>query len=1040
MPESRIKRPAHPVRILFRWLRILLLLAAGAIIGIIFWCNVVGVPAFIERAIQREVERRGIELRFSKLRLKGVRQLVAGDVSLRSHDTNAPVFKAREAEFIIDRKRLRAGEFELTGIHLTDGHLTLPLDAEKAKSLVVTNINTDIHFDRGDALRVLNLTAEALGAKARLSGEVTNLRQFNFGSSRSSAGTNHWQQHVLEVLEIAEGLNFRKAPELNISLTADGKDLTKVRATVTIRSDEASSKWGTFDSLQIFSSIAPAVSNSAVRGDFLSEITGLRSKLGTSESLRVKGETLWTRNMEQLLTNWVEVTSGTVNTRWFRFDNAGATLTSSQAASNAPIYSTLQLVTGPVESSGSRAQTNLLLAELKHPLPFPTPAAWLARLVATHADEQPRQNELSGKWTLSSSGVQMGPASVDAVNFQGDVQTVTGRDANASLFARLQAPWQMAATNIRAGEIAVGSIESSGNWRYPELSLTNLGAQLYGGYLRGAATLNVVTREAHAQTESDFPYEKLSTLLDEPVQRWFAQFQWEDPPYVQSKARARFPEWTSRWNLMDVAKTLEVEGHFVGSGSFRGIPAQKSESHFQFTNFTWTLPDLRITRPEGEARLSYVGNVRDGSFSFDLDSRIDLGVLKALVPKEHQAEAAVVKFAQPPHLRAKATGDWDDDSRLNVSALLVATNFFVKEQAFSDIRADILITNRLIHCFDVVAHRGKEEVRAPYVRVDLPGEIMFVTNVVSRMDPYIAMSLIGEEAYDAINPYRFAQVPTVRVNGTVPLRHWSKADLRFEVAGEEFSFWKFRMPYLAGDVHWRADHISFSNVTANFYGGKAKWSGYFVIDHRDDTANYSFSATTTNTELKYLLADLTGRTNHIEGTLNGELVIASANSGSDRSWNGYGSANLQDGFLWDVPVFGIFTPVLNGIAPGLGTSRVSAGSGTFTITNSVVYTRDMQVRAQGFRLGYKGRVDIDGNLDAVAEAQIFRDAWVVGKLFSIALWPVSKAFEAKVSGTVDAPKTDLRYVPKFLLAPFRLLTPRGDGATRNDETEVGVPK
>jgi hypothetical protein len=86
----------------------------------------------------------------------------------------------------------------------------------------------------------------------------------------------------------------------------------------------------------------------------------------------------------------------------------------------------------------------------------------------------------------------------------------------------------------------------------------------------------------------------------------------------------------------------------------------------------------------------------------------------------------------------------------------------------------------------------------------------------------------------------------------------------------------------------------------------------------------------------------------------------------------------------------------------------------------------MQVRAPAFRLGYKGQVDLDGNLDVSVEAQIFRDAWIVGKLFSIALWPVSKAFEAKVSGTVEEPKTDLKFVPKFLLAPFRALNALGE--------------
>src|SRR5690606_29693953 len=101
--------------------------------------------------------------------------------------------------------------------------------------------------------------------------------------------------------------------------------------------------------------------------------------------------------------------------------------------------------------------------------------------------------------------------------------------------------------------------------------------------------------------------------------------------------------------------------------------------------------------------------------------------------------------------------------------------------------------------------------------------------------------------------------------------------------------------------------------------------------------------------------------------------------------------------------------------------RISSGSGTFNITNSVVHTRDMQVRATAFRLGYRGQVDLDGNLDATVEALILRDAWVVGRLFSLALWPLSKAFEARVTGTLNSPNTDLRYVPNVLLAPFRAL-------------------
>ena len=118
----------------------------------------------------------------------------------------------------------------------------------------------------------------------------------------------------------------------------------------------------------------------------------------------------------------------------------------------------------------------------------------------------------------------------------------------------------------------------------------------------------------------------------------------------------RFPEWNSEWKTADVVKTLAISGRFSGGGKFREIPVEKAESHFGFTNFVWTLPDLTIKRPEGEARLRYIGNVRNGDFSCDIESRIDPGILKVLAPEEHRAAAGVVKFVQPPLLVGRR---WD---------------------------------------------------------------------------------------------------------------------------------------------------------------------------------------------------------------------------------------------------------------------------------------------------------------------------------------------------------------------------------------------
>ena len=59
---------------------------------------------------------------------------------------------------------------------------------------------------------------------------------------------------------------------------------------------------------------------------------------------------------------------------------------------------------------------------------------------------------------------------------------------------------------------------------------------------------------------------------------------------------------------------------------------------------------------------------------------------------------------------------------------------------------------------------------------------------------------------------------------------------------------------------------------------------------------------------------------------------------------------------------------------------------------------------------------------ARVEAELLRDVWLVGPLVSTVLWPVTKMFEYKVSGTLSQPKLEPVYlIPKLMLMPFHPL-------------------
>jgi hypothetical protein len=137
------------------------------------------------------------------------------------------------------------------------------------------------------------------------------------------------------------------------------------------------------------------------------------------------------------------------------------------------------------------------------------------------------------------------------------------------------------------------------------------------------------------------------------------------------------------------------------------------------------------------------------------------------------------------------------------------------------------------------------------------------------------------------------------------------------------------------------------------------------------------------------------------------------------SWRGYGQTSLHNGLIWDIPIIGIVSPVLNTVSPGLGNSRATEASGKFRIANGVMTTDSLEIHSTMTRLEYVGTIDLNQNVNAYVTAHLLRDTWVVGPLVSTALWPVGKLFEYHVTGPLQNPKSEPIFVlPKLLLLPL----------------------
>ncbi|MSR43354.1 MAG: hypothetical protein EXS19_04870, partial [Pedosphaera sp.] len=379
------------------------------------------------------------------------------------------------------------------------------------------------------------------------------------------------------------------------------------------------------------------------------------------------------------------------------------------------------------------------------------------------------------------------------------------------------------------------------------------------------------------------------------------------------------------------------------------------------------------------------------------------------------------QFRTPLELDAELRGRWSAPEATGLRARIATTNLVFKGEPFSNVAATVTFTNRAVTATDVRIARGQEQVSVRRLAVDWGNDRITIDGAVSTMDPLLVTGLIGESTRQAIEPYRFTRPPMARVNGSLPISNSSQTDLTFELSGGPFQWEKFRLSDLNATVHWVTNQVVITNVAGAFYGGRILGDARFDVNQPARTG-FQFDLKTDNADLHELLKDVSSSTNKLQGRFDGRFAITKANTEDALSWQGFGNVKLRDGLLWDVPVVGIFSPVLDTFAPGIGRNRAKVASASFTITNSVIHTKDFEIRAAPARLHYEGAVGFDQKLNARVEAELFGETmlgkiWLMGPL----LGKVTRLFEYDVTGTLEQPKVKPVFIRKPWTIPLKFL-------------------
>jgi len=1002
---------------LFRWCRIATLLVILTLMILIIWLHRYGLPEFVRDRLVAELRLRGLDVNFTRMRLVWYRGIVADHVQFgmaaESHGMRA---SATEAEVHLFIRPLLRRQLELEGVALRGGNLLIPVWGTNAtpRQLTINGISGELRFRTNDTWELSDLKAEAFGVKLALGGAVTNasiIRSWKWSRQQAEATRVFWHDLVRDV----EKTKFEAPTTIAGTIHGDARHIETFRANLTIVSPGLDSPWGKGRNLNLTARVRPEPGK-LIRADLKLEAQQADTRWGQANILRLEAQ------VAPSLTQWT------------------------------PTNAHLSLQVKQARTPWGDASSLVLDADFQ---PKPADAAVAIAGYTIHGQQVRTKWARFAQLNLDAKGVVSAstawPESVTAaLSFAGG-EIASWRAASGQIEASLQVPPErvidLANTNIswwsrldmvhselsirlqdaHSPRMDIKSIALKSSWQAPRLLVRELDAQAFGGTLRGSGTLDAVTRVLSTEFRSDIDPQYITPLLNTNGRRWSTQVKWDQAPNVSAASSITLPVWTnsSVWQAADWGKevlpTLSVAGNFqTGPVSYNNVGFSAAHSDFTCTNETWRVPNLVIIQPEGQMHVSLVTRAATGEYQFLVDSGIDLRVMLPLVPEKVQEVLNDFTLTSPPAVQAEIGGFWARPELTTLRATFAGTNMGFRSQLMLSCSTTVTLTNDLLRFVDPEVIRIEGTGRAESIVLDLPRHLLYINQASGNLDPVAVTKCVGPHATQLMAPYRFFNPPQSRVHGFVGLDDGAASDLRFHLEGGPFEWRSFRFQQITGDVHWVGDSLTLSNITANFHDGQMESSAAFDLSAKKG-ADFAFRVGIRNMKFHSFIAGLGNVTNRLEGLLTGLLVVTNANTEVPSSWFGYGHATLLDGYIWEMPVFGLFSPILNTIKPGAGNARAREASASFIITNGVILSDDLRIHASGMQLNYSGTVDFDTRVNGKMEAELFRNTPGVGPVVSKVLWPFTKLFEYKITGTLEKPKAQPLFIPKLFLMPFHPL-------------------
>lgn len=1026
VPESAAAKP-KPSRLWrsVRWCRRILFFGVLGILYAGVHLNQIGLPGFLKQPLLDQLRARGITLDFSRLRVRLGRGLVAEHVTIeRPGELAGEHFYADEIQLKLDWSRLsQFAAPEIRSLRLQNGLVQIPVPAEADSPpylFKVDGVSGLLIFLGPEEWLFHSIEAACHGGQFRAVGSLTNASVLRRGRTLDRPGSEQWKRYLRRLGNVLDQAQFSQAPVLSVAFHADLRSPRLSTAAVELTAPGVRLGENDFTDITAVASLnQPQGTNNLLPATLRVEAVKANTPWGTLSdfTFNASGDLSATNAMPDRV-DW-SILARAVGSTWASTDNLS--------------------VTGHTISSEGALDSHITLVS-RHTLAHLTNAAVAIDQLQLQLDTRHSfSNWFNGAASVSLNGVSSPWAKAGQLSLQftshhlradsgtSPLPAFWQRLSNLEIQASVRGSNIVALIRDRNFDLIADRVSTSLSWTADhggDLSIHDFSAVCPAGSLGFGGALNAVSRRFQGKFGGALDLLAFRPLLTPAARKWISQYGWlsNQPPVISGAAAVTLPVWTNRqpdWRR-DVVPTLSLQGLVAATNvTFRGLSGESARGEFSYTNHIWRIPSLTALRPDGSVEFSYEGHELTREYNFHVRSSLDPRLVRPLLEDERTRKAlAEFELSAPPLLEGDIWGVWKERDRSGFDVRLAATNFVFRNETIESLTGRVRFTNSLL-AFSEVDLRSGGAARIPGGAFDFASQRLSLTNAQTLLDPHRVARVIGAKSARVMSNYLFAVPPATTLNGVIGVRtNIGATDIYVTANAPVFHWWRLGLSNATARLHFAGETLAITDLKSDFHGGEAKADLFFDWSQKDPGSSVHGWVSLTNLHLSGLMHTLVSPTNRLEGVLAGQASFAGLSSDTN-SWSGSGHLVMRDGFLWDVPLFGIFSKLFDAISPGAGQTRFNNGHMSFVATNGVLTSRDLEVRSPAMRLGYRGSVDSASRLDARMEAELFRDAPLIGPLLTLVLTPFTKLFIYDVKGTLKKPVAEPRYVPKIFLAPLR---------------------